>query len=83
MKKNYQQFVKASNAVEAAAPASVWGKCVPGKRTARNYDSTLRAEDVRKLCFGTEQKSSGKSPETGQPVPPCTDTAHQKSTYAA
>lgn len=31
MKKNYKKFLKANNAVEPAAPASVWGKGVPGK----------------------------------------------------
>lgn len=31
MKKNYKNLIKASNAVEPAAPASVWGKGVPGK----------------------------------------------------
>lgn len=31
MKKNYKIFIKASNEVSPAAPASRWGKGVPGK----------------------------------------------------
>lgn len=31
MKKNYKKILKANNAVESAASASVWGKGVPGK----------------------------------------------------
>lgn len=31
MKKAYKNLIKATNAVEIAAPASVWGKGVPGK----------------------------------------------------
>ena len=31
MKKYYKSILKANNAVEPAAPASVWGKGVPGK----------------------------------------------------
>lgn len=31
MKKNYKRILKANNAVDPAAPASVWGKGVPGK----------------------------------------------------
>lgn len=31
MKKNYKKILKANNAVEPAAPASVWCKGVPGK----------------------------------------------------
>ncbi len=31
MKKSYKQILRANNAVEAAASASVWGKGVPGK----------------------------------------------------
>lgn len=31
MKKNYKKLLKMNNAIDAAAPASVWGKGVPGK----------------------------------------------------
>ena len=31
MKKSYKRILKANNAVESAAPSSVWGKGVPGK----------------------------------------------------
>lgn len=31
MKKNYKTMMKATNAIEPAAPASIWGKGVPGK----------------------------------------------------
>lgn len=31
MKKNCEKILKADNSVEPAAPASVWGKGVPGK----------------------------------------------------
>ena len=31
MKKNYKRILKANNAVDPAAPASRWGKGVPGK----------------------------------------------------
>lgn len=51
MKKSYKKVFKATNAVEAAAPASVWGKGIPGKFgastnsviTAREYDREVRA----------------------------------------
>lgn len=31
MRRSYQRILKANNAVEPAAPASRWGKGVPGK----------------------------------------------------
>lgn len=39
MKKNYRRILKANNAIAPAAPASVWGKGVPGKGGATtNYE---------------------------------------------
>ncbi len=48
----YKKLVQVSNAVEAAAPASVWCKGVPGKGAARNYVSGTSRRKILELCFG-------------------------------
>lgn len=50
MKKNYKKALRANNAVEPAAPASVWCKGVPGKGGATlNYDATLNDSEIRRI----------------------------------
>ena len=56
MKKNYKRILKANNAVEPAAPASVWGKGVPGKGGATlNYDATLNDSEIRRIIHRKEE----------------------------
>lgn len=47
MKKNYKRILRANNAVEPAAPASVWGKGVPGKGGA-TLNSTIPHREEKK-----------------------------------
>ena len=50
MKKNYKKALRANNAVEPAAPASVWCKGVPGKPgKTTNYDATLNDGEIRRI----------------------------------
>ena len=50
MKKNYKKLLKMNNAIEPAAPASVWGKGVPGKGGATlNYDATINDSEIRRI----------------------------------
>lgn len=49
MKKSYRKVMRASNAVEAAAPASVWGKCVPSKFGASTNATISEKTFVREL----------------------------------
>lgn len=50
MKKNRNKPIKATNAVEVAAPASRWGKGVPGKGgKSLNFDMTeKKSKDEKK-----------------------------------
>ncbi len=64
MVKNYRKFLKASNAVDAAAPASVWGRVVATMGGAtRNFDSKRTEADILSLCFGIKpEKKTSESP---------------------
>ena len=56
MKKNYKSLMKANNAVESAAPASRWGKGVPGKGGATtNHDATLKDREILRIIQGKEE----------------------------
>lgn len=53
MKKNYKRILKANNAVEPAAPASRWGKGVPGKGGATtNHDFTMNDGEIKRIIYG-------------------------------
>ena len=53
MKKNYKKLLKLNNAIEPAAPASAWGKGVPGKGGATtNYDPELSIYESKVKCYG-------------------------------
>lgn len=50
MKKNYKKLLKMKSANDPAAPASVWGKGVPGKGGATtNYDATMTDSEIRRI----------------------------------
>lgn len=51
--KKYGKLLKLNNAIEPAAPASVWGKGVPGKGGATtNYDPELSIYESKVKCYG-------------------------------
>ena len=59
MKKFYKKILKANNAIEPAAPASRWGKGVPGKGGATlNFDATLNDGEIRKIIHGRKEKAA-------------------------
>lgn len=47
MKKNYKKLLKMNNAIDPAAPASVWGKGVPGKGGATLNAAILERKSKR------------------------------------
>lgn len=51
--KKFGKLLKMNNAVDPAAPASVWGKGVPGKGGATlNYDAELSIYESKVRCYG-------------------------------
>ena len=53
MRKNYKKIYKFTNAVDSAAPASVWGRGCSGKGgKTPNYDSALPYPLAFQMCFG-------------------------------
>lgn len=48
-----KRIIKGTNAIDPAAPASVWGNVVPGKGGATtNYDAELKDSECREIIFG-------------------------------
>lgn len=48
--KKFGKLLKMNNAIEPAAPASVWGNGVPGKGGATlNYDATMNDSEIRRI----------------------------------
>lgn len=55
MKKSYKNLLKMNNAIDPAAPASVWGKGVPGKGgKTTNFDAELSKRECIEKCYGKE-----------------------------
>jgi hypothetical protein len=53
MKKNYKKIAKMSNAIDPAAPASIWGKGCAGKGGATtNFDEALPVNEIRAKMYG-------------------------------
>ena len=53
MKKNYKNIVKMDNAIEPAAPMTVWCKGCAGKGGATtNFDETLSVNEIRTKMYG-------------------------------
>lgn len=51
--KKFGKLLKMNNAVDPAAPASVWGNGVPGKGGATtNYDPELTIYESKVRCYG-------------------------------
>ena len=56
MKKNYKKILKANNAIDPAAPASVCGKGVPGKGGATtNHDFTMNDSEIKGIIYGRKE----------------------------
>lgn len=54
--KKFGKLLYMNNAVDAAAPASVWGNGVPGKGGATlNYDATMNDGEIRRIIHQKEE----------------------------
>lgn len=54
--KRNKRMTPATNAIDPAAPASVWGNVVPGKGGATtNYDAELKDSECRKIVYGRKE----------------------------